>query len=75
MGQLGGKDCKVVQHQPPQAVTDPAPPQGPGGALRVVRGGSWSLYGQYMRAAFRDLYFPPGNRNHTVGFRCVRGRP
>jgi formylglycine-generating enzyme required for sulfatase activity len=46
-------------------------PQGPdNGERRVLRGGSWSIYGWYCRAAYRYIV-APGGRNDYVGFRVV----
>lgn len=42
-----------------------------GGAERVVRGGSWSAYARYVRAACRSGY-DPGYRSGNIGFRCAR---
>jgi len=39
--------------------------------VRVVRGGSWYNYGDYLRSAVSDWYGPTiGGR--FVGFRCAR---
>jgi formylglycine-generating enzyme required for sulfatase activity len=38
------------------------------GSIRVLRGGSWSLTGTYLRSAGR-LYDNPGNRGSPIGFR------
>ena len=38
---------------------------------RVLRGGSWEDYPQWLRSAARD-YGTPDNRVHTVGFRIAR---
>lgn len=46
-------------------------PQGAlSGALRVLRGGSWSYDAQYCRVSFRGHY-SPGLRNYYNGFRVV----
>ncbi len=48
-------------------------PGGPGtGAERVLRGGSWDLYGRDVRAAYR-FAFEPGLRFQDFGFRLARG--
>jgi len=53
------------------AETDPS---GPGtGSYRVVRGGSWDSYPQYLRCANR-LWGGPEIRNYVIGFRCVCSR-
>jgi formylglycine-generating enzyme required for sulfatase activity len=50
-------------------------PQGPdGGTHRVRRGGSWSAYGRYCRAADRNVGVP-GYRNGNLGFRVACSRP
>jgi len=49
-------------------------PQGPtGGQYRVLRGGSWDLYPEFLRSANR-YRFEPVFRNLNFGFRCVRSR-
>ena len=40
---------------------------------RVLRGGSWYLYGSYVRSAFR-LRYAPGDVNYSFGFRVVCAR-
>lgn len=49
-------------------------PVGPldAGAIRVVRGGSWSYSARRARSAYR-LAFPPEDRSSLLGFRCARG--
>jgi formylglycine-generating enzyme required for sulfatase activity len=54
---------------PASARTDPAGPAS--GALRVLRGGSWNIYAQYLRSAFRG-YNTPSLRDSYGGFRLVR---
>jgi formylglycine-generating enzyme required for sulfatase activity len=54
-------------------------PEGPsrgssGGSARVLRGGSWYNYAQYLRSAFRD-YDDAAHRSSNVGFRLVRTAP
>ena len=51
---------------PNGSVSDPAGP--PDGSLRVLRGGSWSGYGRYMRSANRRRD-APDRRNANLGFR------
>jgi formylglycine-generating enzyme required for sulfatase activity/tetratricopeptide (TPR) repeat protein len=51
------------------AVTDPSGPEK--GLYRVFRGGSWSHYARYCRAANRNR-IDPGIRYNAVGFRLVR---
>jgi formylglycine-generating enzyme required for sulfatase activity len=47
-------------------------PEGPeSGKERVLRGGSWSVYPRYLRAAIR-FRFDPEDRVGNVGFRCAR---
>ncbi|MDA7756530.1 SUMF1/EgtB/PvdO family nonheme iron enzyme [Opitutales bacterium] len=48
------------------AQTDPEGPAS--GSDRVVRGGSWSSDGTFLRSALRVSY-APGNRNNYLGFR------
>ena len=49
-------------------------PQGPAtGTARVFRGGSWSNYGSYVRAAFR-FYNSSDYRVNILGIRCVRSQ-
>mgnify|MGYP002813640450 CR=1 FL=1 len=38
---------------------------------RVLRGGSWYMYAEYLRCAYRN-YFSPTLRIGSVGFRCAR---
>jgi formylglycine-generating enzyme required for sulfatase activity len=45
------------------------------GDSRVVRGGCWYNYAQYVRAAFRDYYAPSARGNGYVGFRLFRSSP
>jgi formylglycine-generating enzyme required for sulfatase activity len=47
-------------------------PVGPveAGALRVIRGGGWSLPARLVRAACRSWY-PPGDALGPLGFRCA----
>ena len=47
---------------------DPVAPPG-ASAARVLRGGSWSSYARYVRAASR-CWCDPGNRYDDLGFRC-----
>ena len=48
-------------------------PRGPAeGTNRVLRGGSWSGYARFVRAALRDVYVP-SNRGSIIGFRLARG--
>lgn len=39
--------------------------------FRVYRGGAWNRFAEYSRAAFRAGW-PPGERNHHLGFRLAR---
>ena len=43
----------------------------PEGSSRVIRGGSWGVYPQYYRVAFRGSY-APGVRSSDGGFRLAR---
>ena len=46
-------------------------PKGPDtGSFRVLRGGSWSYYAQYCRAAYRSSNAPGYSNNH-IGFRLA----
>jgi len=54
---------------PSDAATDPI--GATVGSYRVLRGGSWSYFARYCRAAYRDAYSPGGRRNY-YGFRLVR---
>ena len=50
-----------------------ADPRGPSsGSNRILRGGSWKDYAQYLRTAYRSNNVPSTVIN-TIGFRCVRG--
>jgi len=40
-------------------------------SIRVLCGGSWNIYGQILRSAYRG-YLNPDNRNGILGFRLVR---
>jgi formylglycine-generating enzyme required for sulfatase activity len=51
------------------AQTDPAGPSS--GSGRVIRGGSWSSIGMYLRSAFRNRNTPSNGYNH-IGFRVLR---
>jgi formylglycine-generating enzyme required for sulfatase activity len=56
----------------PYAVGNATNPGGPlGGSSRVIRGGGWSSFAGYCRAAFRHG-FGPGIRNLILGFRLAR---
>lgn len=47
-------------------------PQGPAdGTHKVLRGGAYNTYPYNTRSAFRD-HLPPGTRDSSQGFRCVR---
>jgi formylglycine-generating enzyme required for sulfatase activity len=54
---------------PSGAQTDPMGASS--GAGRVIRGGSWSHYGEVLRSALR-YYNPPSGRYYTLGFRLLR---
>lgn len=47
-------------------------PRGDGMTYRVRRGGSWNVYANKARTAFRD-YGSPGDATVSFGFRCARG--
>ena len=50
-------------------------PQGPtSGEGRVLRGGSWGVNGDNVRAAFRDWTYPSYSHGY-FGFRCVLASP
>ena len=48
-------------------------PQGPSGITRVMRGGSWYMSAEGIRAAYRG-WDEPTNMNVHVGFRCARSK-
>ena len=50
------------------AVTDPKGPNS--GSSRAMRGGSWNIYAQGCRSAYRNSYYPSYNGSH-YGFRVV----
>ncbi len=54
----------------PAAVTDPRREDDHLSALRVLRGGSWIIPSQYLRAALRVSY-DPRYRDRFIGFRVV----
>ncbi|MFN7962244.1 MAG: SUMF1/EgtB/PvdO family nonheme iron enzyme [Thermoanaerobaculia bacterium] len=43
------------------------------GSDRVIRGGSWSIFARFVRAAAR-VWYSPGSRNGNLGFRLARGQ-
>ena len=49
-------------------------PRGGSGALRVARGGSWSLAPAFARSALRERY-PPSDAHRNLGFRLVLSSP
>ena len=55
-----------------QPITDPESNEA--GAGRVIRGGSWSDYGRFVRSAYRFLYSPDG-RGNALGLRLSFGHP
>lgn len=49
----------------------PKDPQGPfSGKYRVIRGGSWRDFAEFLRASRRNYELPSGGFNH-IGFRCA----
>ena len=46
----------------------------PASAPRVIRGGSWDVAAQSVRAACR-YHDEPSDRDHDLGFRCAEFRP
>jgi len=54
---------------PSAPVLDPTGP--PTGDNRLIRGGSWSLYARFCRAAYRGRDWP-GHRFNDIGFRLAR---
>ena len=58
------------------AISPKSNPTGPSsGSWAVLRGGSWSDYGHYLRVAYRYFSYAPTNDNYDVGFRCVQQFP
>lgn len=57
---------------PSDPVSDPNGPAS--GENRVIRGGSWSLYARFCRAAYRGRDWP-GHRFNDIGFRPARTLP
>jgi formylglycine-generating enzyme required for sulfatase activity/uncharacterized protein YodC (DUF2158 family) len=56
---------------PAGAVTDPKGPAT--GALRVLRGGSFFIFGSNARSSYRvNDYCSPANRDYSIGFRLAR---
>ena len=54
-------------------VSPPSNPPGPeSGAYKVLRGGSWDIYDNGVRVAFRGSGTSPGYSYYGFGFRCVR---
>lgn len=56
-----------------RALTDPTGP--PGGARKVMRGGSWDSTWPRVRVSEREARPPTGRYNLYVGVRCARQRP
>jgi formylglycine-generating enzyme required for sulfatase activity len=54
---------------PSGSVTDPT--GAASGSVRVFRGGSWFIYSDFCRSAYRDWY-TPGLRYFDLGFRVLR---
>ena len=53
----------------------PDNPTGPGnGSYKVLRGGGWYTFWDYVRAAYR-LYYTPTSRYGRLGFRCAGVAP
>ena len=48
------------------------PPGPTTGALRVLRGGSWSVGAGNLRSSYRDFVSAPGNSSDVIGFRVAR---
>jgi formylglycine-generating enzyme required for sulfatase activity len=44
-------------------------PEAATGAYRVLRGGSWSNAGTFLRSAYRNFYISPSGRSDGIGFR------
>ncbi|MEX1369431.1 MAG: SUMF1/EgtB/PvdO family nonheme iron enzyme [Nannocystaceae bacterium] len=42
------------------------------GKARIVRGGGWDYFSNYLRAVYRRNGFEPTYRRYDVGFRCAR---
>jgi formylglycine-generating enzyme required for sulfatase activity len=61
-----------VESYPRNTVKDPTGPDAPGsGGERVVRGGSFTNAGAWLRGAARSAA-DPGTRRPTLGFRCAK---
>jgi formylglycine-generating enzyme required for sulfatase activity len=65
-------DCYVDSYE--GAPTDGTPREVSGTCeYRVLRGGSWNTYPQFVRSAFRSgSGFAPANRSNDIGFRLAR---
>lgn len=49
-------------------------PKGPSiGTHKVIRGGSFSFSGEYLRSSYRD-FFSPNDYDYDIGFRLVRAQ-
>ena len=62
-------DALIGKPQQPRKRVDPKGPEK--GSYRVIRGGSWGLNPQFLRAANR-FYAVPSYRLYVVGFRLLR---
>ncbi|MBN2496794.1 MAG: formylglycine-generating enzyme family protein [Deltaproteobacteria bacterium] len=58
----------TVYAQGPERIAPVGPP---GGARKVLRGGSYFGIARYLRASNRDAD-PPGSQDNAIGFRCAR---
>jgi len=63
--------CEDWYHSSYEGMPDDGAPYLSDGTVRVLRGGSWDRYAQYLRSACRDAG-TPGDRNDDLGFRCAR---
>jgi formylglycine-generating enzyme required for sulfatase activity len=63
------EDCYISNYD--KAPTDGSARTNGDCPLRVVRGGSWGFNSPLLRSAWR-VYYAPGGRGNTLGFRVAR---
>ena len=68
------QDCYDDKAYGGKAPSDGGPYEVVGCSSRVLRGGSWYIYPQYLRSAYRN-WNAPGLRNNNIGFRLARMLP